>query len=93
MALGLTIILGLFFTYLQATEYYIASFSISDGVFGSTFFLLTGFHGIHVIVGTVFLIVCWFRLYYLHFRYKHHYFGLDAAVWFERWISVVVPIL
>lgn len=57
-----------------------ASFAIRDGTYGCTFFILTGFHGIHVVVGTIFLTVCWFRLYFLHFRFKHHYFGVDAAV-------------
>jgi len=89
VALGLTVFLGLFFTYLQATEYYMTSFCIRDRVYGSTFFLLTGFHGMHVIVGTIFLIVCWFRLYLLHFSYRHHYFGLDAAVYYWHFVDVV----
>nr|UJH93092.1 cytochrome c oxidase subunit III [Chamelea gallina] len=89
ISLGLTILLGLFFTYLQATEYYMASFTISDGTYGSTFFLLTGFHGMHVMVGTIFLVVCWFRLYLLHFSYQHHYFGLDAAVYYWHFVDVV----
>lgn len=89
VSLALTIGLGGFFTYLQATEYYIATFTIRDRVYGSTFFLLTGFHGIHVIVGTIFLLVCWFRLYLLHFSYKHHYFGLDAAVYYWHFVDVV----
>nr|YP_009498483.1 cytochrome c oxidase subunit III [Dosinia japonica]AWK60555.1 cytochrome c oxidase subunit III [Dosinia japonica] len=88
-SLGFTILLGLFFTYLQATEYYMASFSICDSIYGSTFFLLTGFHGMHVMVGTIFLIVCWFRLYLLHFSYQHHYFGLDAAVYYWHFVDVV----
>jgi len=53
-----TIIYGLIFTYVQGYEYNAAPFSINDGVFGSLFFLLTGFHGFHVLIGTIFLIIC-----------------------------------
>ena len=53
--LALTILLGIYFTSLQALEYWEAPFSIADAVYGSTFFMATGFHGIHVIVGTIFL--------------------------------------
>ena len=58
IGLGLTIILGLYFTALQGIEYWEAPFTFADRVYGSTFFLATGFHGLHVIVGTLFLIVC-----------------------------------
>lgn len=88
-ALGWTIFLGVCFTALQVYEYYWASFSIRDGIYGSTFFLLTGFHGMHVIAGTIFLVVCLFRLRYLHFRYKHFHFGLDAAVLYWHFVDVV----
>jgi heme/copper-type cytochrome/quinol oxidase subunit 3 len=54
----LTCVLGLVFTALQALEYYEAPFTIADSVYGSTFFVATGFHGLHVIIGTLFLIVC-----------------------------------
>lgn len=56
-----TVGLGLYFTSLQALEYYEAPFTIADSVYGSTFFVATGFHGVHVIVGTLFLFVCLFR--------------------------------
>lgn len=56
--LALTVGLGLYFTALQGLEYYEASFSFADRIFGSTFFIATGFHGLHVIVGTIFLAVC-----------------------------------
>jgi cytochrome c oxidase subunit 3 len=56
-----TIVLGLYFTLLQAIEYFISSFTMSDRVFGSTFFIATGFHGLHVLIGTLFLIVCFIR--------------------------------
>jgi cytochrome c oxidase subunit 3 len=58
LGLSLTIILGLIFTALQAMEYVEAPFTIADSVYGSTFFVATGFHGLHVIIGTLFLIVC-----------------------------------
>lgn len=60
--LGLTILLGFYFTILQAYEYWEAPFTIADSVYGSTFFVTTGFHGLHVIIGTIFLFVCWVRL-------------------------------
>jgi len=63
---------------LQLFEYYEASFSISDSIFGSTFFVATGFHGIHVIIGSSFLLICFIRLYNNHFSIFHH-FGFEAA--------------
>lgn len=63
---------------LQAFEYIEASFTIADSVFGSTFFVATGFHGLHVIIGTSFLFVCFIRLYKCHFSSSHH-LGFEAA--------------
>ena len=77
-ALFITIALGVYFTLLQASEYYEAPFTISDGVYGSTFFVATGFHGLHVIIGSTFLIVCFFRQLKFHFTSNHH-FGFEAA--------------
>jgi len=77
-ALILTIILAVLFTMLQIFEYQEASFDISDGIYGSTFYLATGFHGFHVIVGTIFLFVCLLRLINYHFTTAHH-FGFEAA--------------
>lgn len=77
-ALLITILLGLYFTLLQASEYYETPFTISDGVYGSTFFLATGFHGLHVIIGSTFLIVCLLRQLNYHFTSNHH-FGFEAA--------------
>jgi heme/copper-type cytochrome/quinol oxidase subunit 3 len=74
-----TIILAIQFTLFQVYEYFIASFFISDGVYGSTFYMITGFHGFHVIVGTLFLIVCGFRMFFGHFISYHHV-GLEAAI-------------
>merc|ERR1711874_134842 len=67
-----------YFTALQAYEYIEASFTIADSVYGSTFFVATGFHGLHVIIGTRFLAVCLYRLYSCHFSANHH-FGFEAA--------------
>nr|YP_004072678.1 cytochrome c oxidase subunit III [Meretrix lusoria]ACV92125.1 cytochrome c oxidase subunit III [Meretrix lusoria] len=89
VALMVTICLGLCFTYLQALEYYWASFSFGDGIYGSSFFLLTGFHGLHVIIGTIFLVVCWFRLLNFHFSFNHFYFGMWAAVWYWHFVDIV----
>lgn len=58
IGLSLTTLLGVIFTMLQAMEYYEAPFSIADSVYGSTFFVATGFHGLHVLIGTSFLLVC-----------------------------------
>jgi cytochrome c oxidase subunit 3 len=76
--LFLTVILGLYFTSLQALEYYEAPFTIADAIYGSTFYIATGFHGIHVIVGTLFLLVGLVRHSFLHFSQTHH-FGFEAA--------------
>jgi len=79
ISLGLTLFLAVFFTFFQGFEYFEAPFTILDGVYGSTFFMLTGFHGFHVIVGTLFLLVCTFRNYYGHFSTTHH-IGFEGAV-------------
>nr|YP_008757859.1 cytochrome c oxidase subunit III [Sepiella inermis]AGS18368.1 cytochrome c oxidase subunit III [Sepiella inermis] len=87
-SMTLTIILGGYFTILQAQEYMETSFSISDSVYGSTFFVATGFHGLHVIIGTLFLIVCLMRIIYYHFSINHH-FGFEAAAWYWHFVDVV----
>lgn len=86
--LGLTILLGLIFTALQAYEYSHAAFAFTDGIYGSTFYMATGFHGFHVIVGTCFLIVCFFRARAGHFKPDHH-FGFEAAAWYWHFVDVV----
>jgi heme/copper-type cytochrome/quinol oxidase subunit 3 len=83
-----TIILAIQFTLFQVYEYLIASFFISDGVYGSTFYMITGFHGFHVIVGTIFLIVCAVRMVNTHFLSYHH-FGFEAAIWYWHFVDVV----
>lgn len=87
-ALIITWILGLYFLILQGFEYYIASFGISDSVYGSTFFMATGFHGFHVIVGTLFLLYIWVRLINNQLTRSHH-FGFEAAAWYWHFVDVV----
>lgn len=86
--LGTTTILGIYFTFLQLTEYYSSSFSIRDSVYGATFFVATGFHGLHVLIGTTFLRVCWYRAHQEQFNSAHH-FGLEAAAWYWHFVDVV----
>jgi cytochrome c oxidase subunit 3 len=73
-----TILLGIYFTALQAYEYIEAPFTIADAIYGSTFFIATGFHGLHVLIGTSFLLVCLIRHLQNHFS-KNHHFGFEAA--------------
>ena len=77
-SLALTAVLGLIFTSLQAMEYYEASFTITDSVYGSTFFMTTGAHGGHVLIGSTFLLVCLYRLINFQFT-RHHHLGFEAA--------------
>ena len=86
--LTITVVLGLFFTALQAFEYFEAPFCIADSVYGSTFFVATGFHGFHVIIGTIFLFICLLRLNSSHFTRSHH-FGFEAASWYWHFVDVV----
>jgi len=78
-ALTATILLGAFFTSIQLFEYQHSAFAINDGIYGSVFFMLTGFHGFHVLVGTIFLVVCLFRHLAYHFTRDHH-LGLEIAI-------------
>nr|YP_009306195.1 cytochrome c oxidase subunit III [Panaorus albomaculatus]AOP18552.1 cytochrome c oxidase subunit III [Panaorus albomaculatus] len=87
-SLTITVILGILFTMLQAYEYMEASFCISDSVYGSTFFMATGFHGIHVIIGTTFLLICLMRTTKFHFS-KNHHFGFEASAWYWHFVDVV----
>lgn len=87
-ALLITIFLAIIFTILQAFEYITAPFTISDSVYGSTFYMATGFHGFHVLIGTIFLIVCLLRLLCNHFTQEHHV-GFEAAAWYWHFVDVV----
>ena len=91
--LVLTIVLGVCFTGLQAVEYYEAlafgMFKFSGGgIYGASFFMATGFHGLHVIIGTIFLIVCLFRAMAGHFTPDRH-FGFECAAWYWHFVDVV----
>lgn len=91
-SLYLTLTFAIYFTTFQFLEYLEAPFSISDGVYGSTFFMATGFHGFHVVIGTIFLSICAIRLYFDHFSRQHH-FGFEAAAWYWHFVDVVWLIL
>ena len=86
--LSFTIVLGVYFTALQSYEYIEARFRIGDRVFGSTFYIATGFHGLHVIVGTLFLMAAWLRLYLGNLSHGHH-FIFEAASWYWHFVDVV----
>jgi cytochrome c oxidase subunit 3 len=92
LALFMTIVYGCLFTLLQRYEYTQTDFTIADGIYGSTFFVTTGFHGLHVIIGTLFLIVCLVRHYAYHFTREYH-FGLEAAIWYWHFVDVIWIIL
>lgn len=87
-ALLITVTLGVYFTFLQAMEYLEAPFTIADSVYGATFFVATGFHGLHVLIGSTFLIVCLIRVILHHFSTGHH-FGFEAAAWYWHFVDVV----
>nr|YP_004935249.1 cytochrome c oxidase subunit III [Arachnocampa flava]AET13074.1 cytochrome c oxidase subunit III [Arachnocampa flava] len=87
-SLFFTILLGIYFTILQAYEYMEASFSIADSIYGASFFVATGFHGLHVLIGTMFLLICLIRHLNFHFS-KNHHFGFEAAAWYWHFVDVV----
>jgi cytochrome c oxidase subunit 3 len=86
--LWMTIGLGLLFSAVQAYEYSHAAFGPAGNVYGSTFYLATGFHGLHVVIGTIFLIVCLIRAYRGDFTPRKH-FGFEAAAWYWHFVDVV----
>jgi len=83
-----TIFLAILFTFLQYSEYSMAAFNISDGVYGSVFYMTTGLHGSHVIIGSIFLLVCFYRLYAGHFTKTHHV-GFECASWYWHFVDIV----
>ena len=87
-ALALTVLLGVYFTLLQWGEYIEAPFTIRDRVYGTTFFVITGFHGLHVLIGSMFLLVCLIRIASNHFSQSHHA-GFEAAAWYWHFVDVV----
>jgi len=86
--LAVTVVLGVFFTCIQVYEYAHAPFGFTDGIYSSAFFMATGFHGFHVLVGTIFLAVCLFRAMKGHFTKEEH-FGFEAAAWYWHFVDVV----
>ena len=86
--LWLTIALGVLFTFIQAYEYSHAAFGFGGNNYSSAFYMATGFHGFHVLVGTIFLIVCLARTYKGHFTPRQH-FGFEAAAWYWHFVDVV----
>ncbi len=88
ISLIVTIILGLWFTIVQAIEYVETSFSIRDSIYGASFFILTGFHGLHVILGTTFLIINFIHL-NKKLISKDHHIGFELAAWYWHFVDVV----
>jgi heme/copper-type cytochrome/quinol oxidase subunit 3 len=72
----------------EFTEFYHKGFELSSNIFSSTFYVLTGFHGLHVFIGSCFLFICLVRLQQHHFTKKHH-FGFEAAAWYWHFVDVV----
>lgn len=83
-----TCVLGVYFTWLQGNEYAETSFSIRDGAYGRCFFVATGFHGFHVLVGTTALVCMLFRIWLVHFSTKHHV-GFECRCWYWHFVDVV----
>nr|ARX96632.1 cytochrome c oxidase subunit 3 [Osmia excavata] len=88
ISLMITIILGMYFSSLQFIEYLEAPFCLNDSTFGSIFFMTTGFHGLHVIIGIIFLSFTFIRLINLHFSSIHH-FNFEAASWYWHFVDVI----
>ncbi|TBV75494.1 cytochrome c oxidase subunit 3 [Pseudoxanthomonas winnipegensis] len=90
--LGITVLLGLTFLYFQVTEYahayHALNLTLGSGIYGSTFFMLTGFHGAHVFLGTLMLAIMWLRVLKGHFT-KDHHFAFEAAAWYWHFVDVV----
>lgn len=88
IGLVLTIALGVLFLFLQATEYHEAVFTIKSGIYGATFYMLTGFHGLHVTMGAIMLTIILFRVLKGHFD-SHDHFGFEAVAWYWHFVDVV----
>ena len=86
--LALTVVLGVIFSYVQYYEYAHAPFAFGGSIYGSTFYMATGFHGFHVLVGTIFLAVCLLRAMKGQFTPQKH-FGFEAAAWYWHFVDVV----
>lgn len=88
IGLALTILLGVIFLYLQMHEYAEAGFTIKTGIYGATFYMLTGFHGLHVTMGAIMLAIILFRVMKGHFD-SHDHFGFEAVAWYWHFVDVV----
>lgn len=88
VALIFTIIFAFLFTILQGFEYLYSPFCMSDGIYGSCFFMATGFHGFHVLIGTIAIIIAFIRIILNHFTNTHH-FGFEASIWYWHFVDVV----
>jgi cytochrome c oxidase subunit 3 len=88
LAFSFTLFLAVLFTAFQVMEYLSSKYYMTDGIYGSIFFMITGFHGFHVIIGSIFLAVCFFRFLSYHFTPKHH-LGFQAAAWYWHFVDVV----
>lgn len=86
--LAVTVILGIYFTYLQACEYLDTEFRFADRIFGSTFFIATGFHGAHVLIGSLFLLTCLLRIQLTQITKSVH-LGFEAAAWYWHFVDIV----
>jgi cytochrome c oxidase subunit 3 len=83
-----TVALGVLFSFIQAYEYAAAPFGFGGNTYSSAFYMATGFHGFHVLIGTIFLAVCLYRAYLGHFTPRQH-FGFEAAAWYWHFVDVV----
>lgn len=83
-----TIFLGIIFSFFQYFEYINSSFDISDSIYGSTFYMTTGFHGLHVLIGTIFLFICLIRFYYDHLNPERHV-SFELAIWYWHFVDIV----
>jgi cytochrome c oxidase subunit 3 len=88
IGLFLTIFLGFIFSHIQFIEFYLANFTIADSVYGSIFYVLTGLHGFHVIIGTIFLIVGFIRMFFNYFN-NIRFSGFELAIWYWHFVDIV----
>lgn len=88
LCLLITIVLGAYFSILQLFEYIETEFSLADAIYGSSFFIATGFHGLHVLIGSTFLIITWTRINKIEFA-NNHTIGFETAAWYWHFVDVV----
>nr|AIA58096.1 cytochrome c oxidase subunit III [Ceraphron sp. MM-2014] len=88
MMMFITIFLGLYFSHWQLIEYYHSSFSINDSTFGSIFYMATGFHGLHVLIGSIFNIIVTIRLLFTHLSMTHH-ISFELSAWYWHFVDVI----